>query len=123
MARTAILVMNPPGKYPALPLAALSAALALTAADVANGNAAACTGREILVVQNTGAGAGTITVTSAPDALGRIGDITAYSLPAAGFAVLGPFPTVGWQQADGSLYFTASAITMLVAVVRLPSLA
>ena len=29
----------------------------------------------------------------------------------------------GWRAADGSLYFTASAIAMLVAVVRLPSIA
>lgn len=127
MARTTIAVVNPPGAYPALPLVALSAALAFTACDVANGNASPSTGREILVVENTGAAPGTITVASAPDALGRTGDITTYSLPIGSvtpqFAVLGPFLTAGWRQADGNIYFNGSAATVFVAVIRLPSLA
>jgi hypothetical protein len=120
VARTALTPMLPPGKYPTLPLGALSAALTLVAGDNVNGNSVPSTGREIIIVQNTAGVAGTITVSSVADAFNRSGDITAYSVPAAGFAVLGPFPLQGWKQADGNLYLTVSAATMLVAVVQLP---
>ena len=123
MARTALPIVTPPGSYPALPLAALAAALTFTAADATNFNNFPSTGREALVIQNTGAGAGTITVHSVSDSLKRTGDITAYSVPAAGFAILGPFSQAGWLQSDGTIWVDASATTMLLAVVRLPSIA
>lgn len=123
MARTLIAVQAPPGSYPVLPLTALAAQFVLTVADIVNFNAAVVTGREILLVQNTAAGAGTVTVTSIVDTLNRVGDITAYSLPANSFAILGPFSLSGWKQADGNLYFAGSAVTILFAVIRLPSIA
>jgi hypothetical protein len=125
MARTAITPIVPPGKYPVLPLTALSAAFAFTAADNVNGNQAPSTGREILLVRNTDAAPQTVTVSSSPDPLNRSGDITTYSLPIGSvtpqFAVLGPFPISGWKQPDGNLYFTASAATIAFAVIQLPA--
>lgn len=123
MARTTIAPFSPPGGYPTVPLTALAAQATLTAADVANGNQTPHTGREVLFFQNTNAGAQTVTVSSAVDPQNRTADITAYSLPAASFAVLGPFPLVGWKQADGNLYFSASHANILCAVFRMPPIA
>ena len=103
-------------------IAAGAAALTFTACDNVNGNSTVLTGREMIVVNNTGGTAATITVSSTADALGRTGDITAYSVPAAGFALLGPFPLAGWKQQGSppTLLYTASAATMKVAVIQLP---
>lgn len=121
MARTALTPIVPQGSYPALPLVALSADFVFTAFDNVNGNKVPSTGRELLIIQNMGGAPGTVTVTSVVDSLARTGDITAYSVAAALFSVLGPFNTPGWKQADGFLYLTASAATMKVAVIQLPS--
>jgi hypothetical protein len=122
MARTALAIQQPPGAYPILPLGALAAALTFAASDNANGNSFVSTGREVLVAQNTAGTAGTVTIASVADALQRTGDITAYSIPAAGFAVLGPFYQSGWKQADGTVWVNTSASTVQLAVVRLPSI-
>lgn len=121
MARTAIAIQTPPGSYPVLPLGALAAQLTFAASDNVNGNSFVSTGRELLLIQNTAGVAGTITVTSVADSLQRTGDITTYSIPASGFAMLGPFGQTGWKQTDGTVYVNTSASTVNVAVVRLPS--
>lgn len=120
MARTLVPVTVPNKQYPALPLTAGSAALPFQAADTVNLNNCVSTGRELLIVQSTDAGAQTVTINSAPDERGRTGDITAYSIPAGAFAVFGPFPTPGWKQSDGTLWFQASAVTLKFAVIQLP---
>lgn len=122
MARTNIPVITPIGAFPVLPLTALQAQFVFTAADVANGNSSPMTGRELLIIQNTDAGAQTVTIVSAPDANGRSGDITTYSLPASTFAMLGPFTTSGWRQSSGKLFFNASNANVKFAVVALPSI-
>lgn len=121
MPRTAITPVVPPGPRPTLPLPALSAALPMVAVDAVNFNQTPCTGRELLFFSNPSGGALTVTVTSVPDPQNRTGDITTYSIPAAGFAVLGPFSTVGWKQPDGNLYFTGSGAALLVGVVQVPA--
>ena len=123
MARTALPIIAPLGSYPALPITAGAATYVLTAADIVNNNSFVSTGRELLLIQNTAAGAGTVTVHSVADGLQRVGDITTYSVPAAGFAVLGPFNKAGWVQTDGTIWLDGSAITILFAVIRLPSVA
>ncbi|MDP9326498.1 MAG: hypothetical protein M3O87_08205 [Candidatus Dormibacteraeota bacterium] len=120
MARTALVPIVPLGSTPVLPLVALSAAMALTAADIANGNSVPSTGRELIIVQNSDAAPQTVTVASVVDRLNRTGDITAYSIPIGAFAVLGPFKTEGWRQADGNLYLNASTATVKFAVIQLP---
>jgi hypothetical protein len=92
-----------------------------TAADATNLNQFLLTGREILLARNTGAGARTVTVTSAPDALGRTGHITADSIAAGATHVYGPWPNLtGWIQSDGMLYFEGSHAEIEFAVLLQP---
>lgn len=121
MARTALPIISPLGSYPALPLGAGSAAFVFTAPDAVNFNSFVATGRELLLVNNTGTTA-TITVHSVVDPSNRTGDITTYSVAGSTFAVLGPFKLPGWQQADGTIWVDCSAVGVTLAVVRLPSL-
>lgn len=91
-----------------------------TAADTVNFNQAVHTGKEIILARNTNVAAQTVTITSAPDALGRIGHITADSVGIGATKIYGPFPTHGWRQVDGFLYFQASNAQVLFTVIRLP---
>ncbi len=123
MARTALPIITPLGSTPALPITAGAAAFVFTAADVTNKNSFPCTGRELVLIENTDSGAHTVTITSVVDGQNRTGDITTYSLAAGAFAVLGPFHNSGWQQADGNIYLEATDATVKFAIVRLPAVA
>lgn len=92
--------------------------LVMTAADVANSNAVPFTGKEILLMNNTDVGAQTITITSAPDLLGRTRDIAAYSMAAGKISAFDANTLQGWLQADGNLYFQASSALVKFAVLR-----
>lgn len=120
----ALPIISPPGGYPALPITPLAAAFVFTTAD-ATSNTFVSTGRELLLVRNTGAAPQTVTVTSVADNVNRTGDITAYSLPIGSvtpqFAVLGPFPANGWKQTNGTVIVAASSTDIAFAVIRLPS--
>jgi hypothetical protein len=126
VAITALPITTPPGRVFATPLTALSAALVFTPADVANGNSFVSTGRELILVMNTGAAPGTVTINSVADPTARTGDVTAYSLPIGSvtpqFAVHGPLPLAGWAQADGTVHLQGSAATVWFCIVRLPAL-
>jgi hypothetical protein len=76
----------------------------LAAADVA-GNTFVCTGRELLLFQNSDAGAVTVTITSVDDEKGRSEDITSYSMAAGDFAVFGVGLTnsKGWKSTAGTI--------------------
>ncbi len=91
------------------------------AADTVNDEETTLSGREIVLVQNTTGGALTCTFTSVASPLNRTGDITAYSVGANEFAMFGPFEITGWQQTDGKLYFSGSAVGLEFAVIRLPT--
>ena len=121
MAATALPIVAPLGSYPALPITATGADFVFTAADSVNGNSFVSTGRELLLVHNTGGSAYTVTVSSVADGLARTGDITAYSVGAGLFSMLGPFLQPGWQQSDGTVHVTASNAAVTLAVIRLPS--
>jgi hypothetical protein len=109
MPRTAISAAVVTGPYPTLPISAGAADTVLTAADVANLNSASfgAFSRMLVIAQNTGASAYTVTFSSVADQYKRTGDITAYSLDAADIAVFN-FSRDGWAQSDGHLYFAAS---------------
>ena len=121
MSRTALTVQTTPNLNAAI--GALGAQLLFTAADATNFNSFFATGREILICQNSGASAYTVTVNSTADQLGRTSDITAYSIPASGFAIFGPFPLNGWHQATTpyTINLQASNASILFAVVQLPA--
>lgn len=121
MARTSITKQIPKGPYPTLPLSANSADVTMTAADVSNKNQAICGERDLLIAQNTGGVAYTVTISSYPDSLGRSGDITTYQLDAGDIAVFGPFQSPGWRQADSYLYFEANNAAVKFAVLDLSS--
>lgn len=97
------------------------AVLTLTAADTVNKEQIALTGKEVIIVQNTGGVGYTYTVTSAADPYGRTLDITAAAIAAGAIHVLGPFSGLtGWiQPADGKLYFEASNVAVKFGVYRL----
>lgn len=95
--------------------------LTLVAATPADDEEVVMVDNMVIVATNTHAtDAGTVTVTST--ALnGRTGDVAAHSIVAGGITIFGPFPTAGWAQTNGKLYFEASAATIKFACVRLPN--
>jgi len=121
MARTTITPVTPIGPYPVLPVAANSADLTLTAADVTNGNAIPFAGvaRMLVLVQNSDAStAYTVTFDSARDGLNREGDIGPYSLSAGEVAAF-VFSREGWRQSDNMLYVNGQNAAIKIAAIRL----
>lgn len=102
--------------------------LTWTNADIVNQMQVRLTGHELILVRNSSTTVvESVTVLSAPDAQGRNGDITAFSVPVStagvahgGWAVLGPFPYAAWAQPDGYLYLDTVTANLRFAVVVLP---
>ena len=108
------------------PFAAVGAGTAdftFAAGTITDGDTFVCTGREVLLVNNTNVGAQTITITSVDDEKGRSEDITAYSMAAGDFAVFGVGLTTskGWKSSAGTVRITVSSADVKVAVLRLPA--
>jgi hypothetical protein len=106
------------GPYPVLPVTADSLDLSLQACDVGNGNQFVASGKDLLIVQNSGAAPYTFTVTSVADAQKRTGDVTTYSLAAGDVAVL-LLQNDGWRQSDGYIYIAGSNIAVKFALIAL----
>ena len=110
-------------KGPFEAIAANGADMTLTAGN-AGGDTFTCTGREILIVLNTGVGARTFTITSTADEKLRTGNITAYNLDAGEYAVLGIALTnsPGWKDISTNLItITPSHAEVKWAVLKLPT--
>jgi hypothetical protein len=107
-------------RYPSAAPAAGSADLTWTAATVSGGNDSAFTpNKTILFMRNTGVAAHSVTITSAPDSLGRLGDLGPYVLAAGKVARFGPFVMEpGWSTA-GRLLFSADHAEVQFAVLTL----
>jgi len=119
MARLALTEYVPVGGYPVLPVAANAADFAFAEPGVpGDGISFTLTGKEILLVFNSTAGALTVTINSVNDERNRSGDIAAYSVGANEYAAFGPFPTTGWRQSTGLLHAVGSAAGLKFAVVR-----
>lgn len=118
MPRVTLTRTTPLGPYPTLQPAADALDLVMTAGDASNLNQFVLDGPMMLIVQNTGAGARTFTLTSAVDALQRTGDVTAYSLAAGDIAVFNFSQVIGWKQTDGYMYLTASHAEVKFGIVR-----
>lgn len=104
-------------------IAADAADITFTAAS-AGADTFICTGRDIILIRNTGAGARTVTITSVVDEKNRTGDITTYSLAAGEFAAFGCGLTnqAGWQNTSTkAITITGSHAEITVAILRLPS--
>lgn len=121
MARQTLSKLTALGSYPVLPLTANSADLPMTAADATNKEQFVATGKDLIIVHNTGASAYTVTVTSVLDVRNnRTGDIATYSLGAGEYAAIGPLEKMGWMQSDGKIYIEASNAAVKFGVVALP---
>jgi len=115
MARQTLTKSNSPGPNPTA-----GVVVTMTAADTTNKEQFALTGREVLIIQNTGASSYTYTITSVADPYGRLGDITTQSIAAGAIHTVGPFGLAGWQQTGGYLYLEASNTAIKFGVVALP---
>lgn len=121
MPRTPVALTTPLSSYPTLPLAANSADLVTTAADVSNKNQVAYgnASRLLIIAINTHTATSyTVSITSAPDAFGRLGDIATYQLE-AGNAMIMILNRDGWRQSDGQLYLEANNASVVFGAVRL----
>lgn len=114
MPRTLLTPVATPGGY-----STTGAVLPMTAADAVNFNYIVATGRDIVLVHNTGVGSRTVTITSVPDNLGRVGDVAAVALAAGEYRIFGPMPLAGWVQTDGSLHFQASHAEVKIGIISL----
>lgn len=119
MPTTALTVQT--AKTPFASISANGADITLTAADAVNGNHFACSGKEILIVQNShAADAHTVTITSVVDEKGRTGTITNYSLAAGEIALftMGRTLEQGWMQTDGTILVSGSNAAIKLAAVK-----
>ena len=100
------------------PWSIVGTVVTMTAIDVGNGNNVTCSGNDLLVFQNSGGSPYTITINSVADPQGRTGDVTTLSMAAGEIRIFNPVAR-GWQQADGTLWFTASNALVKVGIVRM----
>jgi hypothetical protein len=104
MPRTALTVATPKGPHPGV-VPANGLDVAWQAADPANGNSFPCSGKELLLIRNSDpTNPATVTIKSAPDPFGRSQDITLYAVEAGDTSALKMTDSVGWRQADGSVW-------------------
>jgi hypothetical protein len=95
-------------------------ALSEVASDSVNGNSFPLTGHEVLLLRNTDTSDHHVTISSAPDPLGRTSDIESYDIPSGTTAVisfLGLTGISGWVQDDGNLYFQTDSNTIKASVL------
>lgn len=117
MARTDLVVSVLEGSFG--DYGANQADVTMAAADIVDKNQFTLHEGDIVVVHNTNVGVQTVTIESSPDMCNREQDITTYSLAADDYAAFGPFKGHGWTQpADGQLYLEASAVDVLLGVLR-----
>lgn len=105
--------------YPTLPLTALIADIAMTAADAANKEMVTHTDQVAIFYRNSGAVPRTVTITGV-SLLGRTQDIGPYTVGVGLFGILGPFPANAVRQTNGQMYFEASHADVLFACVVMP---
>jgi hypothetical protein len=120
MPETALPIIT--AKDPFAVIAADGIDFVFTACDVANGNDFVSTGRELILVQNSGAAPYTVTVTSVLDEKNRTGDVGPYTLAAGEFACITAGLTLlrGWRQSTSKIKISASNIAVKFAIIKLP---
>ena len=94
--------------------------LTMTAGDV-GGDQFVATGRDLVVVYNSGGATYYITIESTDDPYGREGDITQYDVGAGEHAVFGPFKRPGWVDSSGYIQITVENAALYVGIVALPA--
>ena|SRR5271170_75270 len=116
------------GPYPALPIQPLTLELSFTAADPVNGNffvadkvtqlPSGVVGGDVLLVWNTAVTPVTFTLSSQPDAAGRVGDISSYTIAGTTIAAFKYSDLAGWADASGNIYISSPVVTTLFAVLQ-----
>jgi hypothetical protein len=100
------------------PITAGSLVITFSACDATNGNSFASTGRETLLIFNSGGSAYTVTVNSVADQLNRLDtSLTTYSLAAGAYAAVQMKNTAGWQS-SGSISMTCTNAAVKFAVIQ-----
>lgn len=94
-------------------------AIAWTAAAAATSFTLPITGKEILLVRNTGGAPASVTIKATADGLGRAVDAV-HSLAAGEVKIFGPFVPLGWAQTDGLLYIEMTTTGLQAAAILLP---
>lgn len=95
--------------------------LTFTACDTTNGNSFTSTGREVLIVNNTGASAYTFSIASVADNLGRTdSSLTNYSVGAGAIVAIQMKYQTGWLQSSttSAINLTCSNAALKYAVVQ-----
>ena len=115
MPRVTLTKTTAPGAY-----SGASVAVTMTAADAVNFEQFTCTGRELVIIHNTGAGARTWTATSVDDSYGRSENITTESIAAGAIRVWGPVALEGWVQTNGYVYLQAEHAEVKFGIITLP---
>jgi len=121
MANTAIAEQPVAGPYLSEAATAKMTTVTFTSSDIVNGNKVIMSsGRVLLMLQNSDAGAVTVTISSSADPYGRTATITAFSIAAAAF-VARVFEIVGWESTAGGrdLVITASDADLKVLAIPL----
>lgn len=120
MARTDLTPITPKGPYPGT-VAPTDLDLTFTAADAANKNQFAFTGRQVILVQNVHASAAkTFTLTSVADPQARTADIATYSLAAGKVAAFLATNLIGWAQSGGKFYLEGEDNNIKFCILTLP---
>jgi hypothetical protein len=100
------------------PITAGSLTVTLSACDAVNGNSFTSTGREILLVDNTGGSTYTWTATSVADPFNRLDtSLTNYSIAAGVIDAVQMKNLTGWQQ-SGLIQLTCSNAAVKFAVLQ-----
>lgn len=114
MARATLPKVTAPSKF-----SVTGQVVTMTAANVADKNQFVASGDDLLIIQNSGASAYTVTLSSVADPrTGRTGDVTALSIPAGQIRVF-RLGALGWKQGDGYIYLEANNASILFGVVSL----
>jgi hypothetical protein len=120
--QTSLTPITPLGPYLVGAPTATSLDFAFTACDTGNGNKFAMTGRDVLLIQNSGASPYTVTISSVADQYGRTQDITAYSVGAGLFSAFNfRNGTTGFRQTDGTVHLACSNAAIMFAVITTPN--
>lgn len=111
-------ILNPWAAY-----GAGTADFTFAAGTVTDGDTFVCTGRELLIVNNTDVATKYITIVATDDETNRAESVTTYSLAAGDFAVFGVGLTnaKGWKSSTGTIRITVEDADVKVAVLRLPA--
>jgi hypothetical protein len=100
------------------PITAGSLVITFAACDATNGNSFSATGKETLLIFNSGGSAYTFTINSVADSLNRLDtSLTTYSVAAGAYAAVQMKNLTGWQS-SGSISMTCSNASVKFAVIQ-----